>query len=82
MAQIPAALPVTTFPLTVQTDGVALLKLTARPEEAAADNVDEPPTEIVDGEKSIKPMVWVFALATLVLKSRIHSKRVIYVLKV
>ena len=54
--QTPAAMPVTVLPLTVQTSGVVLLKLTASPEVAVAETVPVPPTTIVGPE--LKLTLW------------------------
>ena len=47
---------VTLLPLTVQTLGVVLLKLTARPDVAIAEAVVEAPSDNVVGKKLIAPM--------------------------
>ena len=71
MLQVPKVTPVTMLPLipeVVQTAGVALLKITARPELAVALAVVVPPTANVAGKK-VKlpvPMVW-SALPTVML---------------
>ena len=54
--QVPAARAVTVLPVTLQTVGVVVLKLTARAEVAVALTVPAPPTTIV-GEVP-KVMVW------------------------
>ena len=56
MVQVPAASPLTLLPVTLQTVGVVVLKLTARAEVAVALTVPETPTTIV-GEAP-KVMVW------------------------
>ncbi len=63
MVQVPAVVPVTVAPETLQMVGVALLsKVTARPDEAVAPAVVVPPTARVLGEKLIEPMVWLTLL--------------------
>ena len=64
MVQVPAACPVTVFPLTVQTLGVEELKLTGSPEDAVALTVVVPPTPREAGLKLMVPMVW-FSLPTV-----------------
>ena len=59
MVQVPAVIPVTVLPLMEQTLGVAVLKLTTRPEVAFAETMPVPPT-LIDGALP-KVMVW-FAL--------------------
>ena len=59
--QVPAATPVTLLPLTVQTEVVWLVKVTARAELAVALTVVVPLTESVVGLKLTAPMVWLFA---------------------
>ena len=66
MVQVPVAIAVTVLPLTVQVDGVMLLKVTGRPEEADAETVATPPTVIVAGEKPIAPMAWATLVFTFV----------------
>jgi hypothetical protein len=50
---LPALTPVTADPLTVQTEGVALVNITAKPEEAVADNTPVLPTVIVGAEPKV-----------------------------
>ncbi|CAK0761793.1 hypothetical protein CCP3SC15_270011 [Gammaproteobacteria bacterium] len=58
IVQVPALVPVTVRPLTVQTLGVMELKATVSPEVAVALAVVVPPTASVAGAKVIVPMVW------------------------
>lgn len=59
MVQVPAATPVTVEPLTVQTFGVVLVKVTPRADGVAlADAVVVPPTLRVAGLKLMLPMAW------------------------
>ena len=57
MVQIPAATPVTLLPLTVHTEVVWLVKVTARPELAVAVTVVVPWIARVAGLKVIAPIV-------------------------
>jgi hypothetical protein len=57
MVHVPAVKPVTVLPLTVQIDGVALPKLTVKPDVAVALAVVTPFITNVVGEKVIDPML-------------------------
>ena len=55
---MPSVRPVTVTPLTLQTDGEALVKTTARPEVAVAETMVLPPILSTAGVKLIEPIVW------------------------
>ena len=57
IVQVPAALPVTVLPLRVQTVGVVLVRVVAKPELAVAVQVLVAPTAIDVGAQD-KVMVW------------------------
>lgn len=59
--QMPAAIPLTVLPITVQILVVKLLKLTARPEVAVAETVPVPPAAIVGAAPKL--MDWLVLLA-------------------
>jgi hypothetical protein len=66
MLQVPIATPATVLPLSVQIAGLALPKLTARPEVAVALAVVVPPTARLAGVKLIGLMVWLPWLTAMV----------------
>lgn len=57
MIQVPAATPETVVPLTVQTEGVVELNVTANPEVAVAEIVEVPLTDSVVGVKVVMPIL-------------------------
>ena len=70
MVQVPADTPETVLPLvplTEQTEGVFVVKVTARPEVAEALAVVVPPTFRVGGVNVIAPIVWVAGVAVVLL---------------
>ena len=63
--QVPVAIPVTVFPLTVQTEGVVELNVTVNPEVDAAETVAVLPIDSVVGLNVIVLMLWLIPVSVI-----------------